>query len=194
VQLPATQVLPGLHWLSAEQPERQEPLPLHQVPAHSPSGSRFTGTFRQLPASPVTSHAWQAPSQAVAQHTPSTQWPERHSASCWQTTPSCFSAAHSPATHSKPGVHPREAVQLRGQSAPPPHVYAPQRPAVPTGTARQRPCAPVCLQLSQGPAQAPSQHTPSAQKPEAHTAPDRQADPGGSEAWQVPDGLQVPPG
>jgi hypothetical protein len=122
VQLPATQLLPGLHWMSLEQPDRQLPLPLHQAPAHSPSGSRFTGTLTQVPAWPLTLQAWHGPAHAVPQHTPSTQLPERHSGPSPHTTPSGLSKTHSPATHSCPGLQPSDEPQLRGQSALPPHT------------------------------------------------------------------------
>jgi hypothetical protein len=46
-------------------------------------------------------HAWQAPSQAVLQHTPPAQWADAHSLSALQTAPFIL-GPHSPFTHFRP--------------------------------------------------------------------------------------------
>jgi len=90
---------------------RQPPLPSHvpsapqvvvAVAAQAPScGSTPLGTNVQLPTEPGTSHALQVSLQAVAQHTPSTQWPPAQSAAHPHAAPFAFFPP-SPALHAAP--------------------------------------------------------------------------------------------
>ncbi|MEN9797931.1 MAG: hypothetical protein RL653_1627 [Pseudomonadota bacterium] len=58
---------------------RHTPAPLQVVvPAHSLSGSEFSGTLVQVPTLPARLHDWHVPPHAALQHTPSTHCPLVH--------------------------------------------------------------------------------------------------------------------
>ena len=120
-----------------------------------------------VPTLPATLQASHAPSQAVSQHTPSTQLPLEHWPSAPQDSPALFFSSQAPlAPQKNPSAHCASAVQPAGQAPEsPPHTYAPHEgvPAVPGGTGVQLPPLPVRLQASHAPSQAALQHTPSTQ-------------------------------
>ncbi len=103
--------LNGAHTVEGPGRQRQPPLPSHvpsapqvvvAVAAQAPScGSTPLGTNVQLPTEPGTSHALQVSLQAVAQHTPSTQWPPAQSAAHPHAAPFAFFPP-SPALHAAP--------------------------------------------------------------------------------------------
>jgi hypothetical protein len=74
--------------------------------ARPPCGAPTTG--RQRPERPVAastmSHASHCPVHAVSQHTPSTQWPEPHSASAPHVEP--LNSMHVPSCPNQPQVAP----------------------------------------------------------------------------------------
>ena len=65
--------------------------------------------------------------------------------------------------------------------------------AVPAGTGPHTPSLPGRLHCSQGASHARSQQSPSAQKPEAQSLPDRQDSPGDRTSTQAPSTQLAPP-
>jgi hypothetical protein len=53
-------------------------------------GSWLSGTLVHVPALPASAHDWQAPVQALPQHTPCAQNPDTHSAAAAQALPVVF--------------------------------------------------------------------------------------------------------
>jgi hypothetical protein len=139
-----------------------------------------------LPGRLQASHA--PPLQVVLQHTPSTQLPLPHSLAAPQVSPLAFTSVQAPALQKWPAVHWESVEQVVGQEAPPPHTNGAQEgaPTPPAATAVQVPSRPGWLQVSQAPAQAVSQQTPSAHEPLPHWLPASQAAPGLSCSTQLP--------
>jgi hypothetical protein len=133
--------------------------------------------------------AAQLPLHAPSQHTPSTQKPVSQLAPVLQDAPSGRAATHAPPLHAYPWMQDAELAQEVGQVAPPPHVNRPQLPPVPAGKVVHVPSAVApraWRQTLHPPAQAPLQHTPSAQLPELHCAPFVQGDPNASAVVHAP--------
>jgi hypothetical protein len=136
--------------------------------------TRAAPSSEQVPLTPApfaTEHASHAPAHAESQHTPSAQLAETHSLAAAHAAPSGFFAAqYWPLQYAFPG-HPAE--QRMGQSLSVPlQVTRPPQAGLPgsfAGAGRQLPSWPGRLQRSQLPVQAWPQHTPSAQKPDAHS-------------------------
>ena len=106
-------------------------VPSH-VPAHAPlpvqEGRLPCGapaTAVHAPTLPTASHASHWPVQAELQHTPSTQWPELHSASLKQPVPFATCATHTPAAHQVPAAQSALEAQLPAHEVEP-HVYGEQ--------------------------------------------------------------------
>ena len=142
-----------------------------------------------LTAAPwATLHASQSSPQAALQHTPSTQKFDWHSVAAAQLTPSVFFAEQYMPLQKVVMGHPLE--QKMGQSASVPlHTTAPPQAGLPgsrAGAGPQVPTLPVRLQRSQLPLHAWSQHTPSAQKPDWHSALEPHVAPGSLEGAQTP--------
>ena len=98
------------HWLvlapaeaAAQMPLAHAEAPVHAWPLASlqaplPSHTSFAGQSGSVVPSvvevqvppEVRLHAWQAPAHALPQQTPSTHWPEAHSAPAAQVVPPCF--------------------------------------------------------------------------------------------------------
>jgi len=180
-QVPAWQVEPGLQSAFPAQAPRQLPTaPLQKVLPHSVVGSCPAATTLQVPALPARLHAWQVSPHAPSQHTPSAQKPEAQAVPATQAWPSAFFGAQVPALQKLPDLQSASPVQGEMQDATlPRHSPKPQSPAgsVFAGTAVQAPTAPRRLHAWHAPPHAPSQHTPSAQNPEAHWAGITQACP-----------------
>jgi hypothetical protein len=128
----------------------------------------------------------------VSQHTPSAQKLERHSPAAPHGAPSAFFAAQYWPLQKVFGGQPLE--QRMGQSGSVPlHTTVPPHAGLPgsfAGAGRQVPSCPARLQRSQLPVHALLQHTPSAQKPEAHSGLDAHAAPSAFSCTQAPFALQ----
>jgi hypothetical protein len=135
----------------------QRPAPLQVVaPEHSLSGSAPLGISVHVPFAPplfALLHAWQRLPHALLQQKPSAQWPDRHSP-FKRHTPPCVVLQAPPPLHTE--VAP-------GHSRSPGSVPEARNVHVPVLAGR--------LHASQVPAQALLQHTPSVQKPLAHSLP-----------------------
>jgi len=158
-----------------------DPVPLHTpAPAHSSSGSVPFATLPHVPSVPLpflaAVQAWQAPAQAVLQHTPSTQLPLWHSELNVQAVP--FASV----------VHKLVPLQTvapeHSSSGSVPAAMRPHVPSVPLPFL-------AAVQARQVPVHNWSQHTPSTQSPLAQVAPVLQAVPSGSPT-QTPLPLQTP--
>jgi hypothetical protein len=165
-------------------PASTKPLLGHAalVPSQRSSASQVPLAVRHTrlgPSSPhvpsvvapcATLHASHAPAHAVLQHTPSTQLPDWHSVAPPHTTPLTFFAEQYVPLQYVPVGQP--LLQRMGQSTSEPlHVTAMPHagePGSPDGAGRHAPPWPIRLQRSQLPLHGPSQHTPSAQKPDWH--------------------------
>jgi len=180
VQVPAVQPPPALHSADEAQEASHAPVPSQKPPPHSVSRSVPDATGEQAPALPAWLHAMQVPLHAVSQQTPSAQWRLSHAASDMQGAPSGWRGWHAPPMQRKPAAQSAVSSQLAGQvMASPVHSSPPQvgEGAAPAGATLQVPTAPSRLHRSHPAVQGPLQHTPSAQKPEAHSAPPLQEAP-----------------
>ena len=97
-QVPALQNFPSLQSRSTTHGEAQPPRPLQVKAPHSLPGSVPAASAVQPPTSPGTLQALQVPSQALLQHTPSTQKPEAQSEAAAQASPSPFGPLQLPAS------------------------------------------------------------------------------------------------
>ena len=86
-QTPPVQLLPALQSVSEAHEARQAPLPLQNVPPHSPLGSVPARTGVQRPGLPGAAQDSQLPPQGALQQTLSTQWPEPQSQSALHAVP-----------------------------------------------------------------------------------------------------------
>jgi hypothetical protein len=195
VQVPASQKLPDLQSASSVQGLMQAAVPLQVAAPHSEPGSVRAAYGVQVPRLPATLHASQVPLHAEVQQAPSTHasvahWtfavhdcpePELHRhVPVWQPAPALQSA---PVTHAEAHAAPAPLQKVL------PHSEAGSSPA---GTGEQVPARPATLQAWQVPLQAPSQQTPSTQKPLAQPAARVQASPAAPLARQVPASQNAP--
>jgi hypothetical protein len=190
-QVPASQKAPALHCPSEVQVATQAAsVPLQVESPHSLPGSVPAVEMVQLPTVPAALQASQAPPHAPLQHTPSAQEPELHWLPPLQDAPSSFFAVQTPPSPQKnPALQSASAAQVARQAGTPPvHQVLPHSPAgsVPATYGVQAPTVPERLHDSHVPAQAPLQHTPSAQFPEAHWLSAVQACPWARLTTQVP--------
>lgn len=141
----------------------------HARPLHELSGAVPRPSGRQAPALPVTSQRSHAPVHGPSQHTPSTQNPERQSEPFAHGEEFGRSSRHvPPSAHVAPPWHSVSAAQRVAQPATP-HTYAPHAGSgAPAESGRH---APVASHAWHGASHAASQHTPSEQWPEPHSAP-----------------------
>ena len=170
------------------------------VPLQRSSTSQVEAAVRQMrlgpsrPQVPLTAapcatlHASQASPQAELQHTPSTQKFEVHSVAAPQVTPlGFFAEQYVPLQYVFAG---QPLVQRMGQSASVPlQTMAPPQAGLPgsvAGAGEQVPAVALRLQRSQLPLQAALQHTPSAQKPDWHSALEPQVAPCTLSVTQAP--------
>jgi hypothetical protein len=159
---------------------------------HSLSGSVFAVTAAHVPFAPpvfAVLHAWHVPLQAVLQQYPSTQLPLAHSEQPPATlqslarlhaAPCAFFVEQVPvASQYVPVGQPASFAHPPGQLVlVPSHSAAPAHAGVPTVPAFTAPHVPSSVPLcfseaahaSHVPLQVVSQHTPSTQLPDAHTA------------------------
>jgi hypothetical protein len=130
------------------------------------------GVAEQVPALPGRLHASHVPPQALLQHTPSTQLPDAQVRPAVQAVPFGVLAVHTPPAQWLPLLQSASALHGLAQEAPPPQKARPHSLAgsVCAGTRLQVPALPGRLHARQVPVQPPSQHTPSTQLPEAHSA------------------------
>ena len=185
---PALQNFPSLQSASRAHGEAQAPAPLQVKAPHSLPGSVPGASAVQPPSSPGTLQAWQVPVQAALQHTPSTQKPEAQSAPAAQERPLPFGPLQLPASqvlaflHSPLSRHAASQLPSPLQKLPPHSLPV----SVPADAAVQRPTLPGTSHASQGPVHEASQHTPSVQWPEPHSAAEVQAVPPAVFATQLP--------
>ena len=146
------------------------------------------GRGEQPPSSPGRLQATHAPLHELAQHTPSTQAPEAQSEPEVQGRPLPFGPVQLPPLQSLPDLHSEPEVHVASQLAAPVQKLPPHSEAgsVPAASAVQTPEVPARLHAVQVPLQAPSQQTPSAQKPEGHCAPSTHPEPSGRRGMHVP--------
>jgi len=108
-------------------------------PEQSPSGSRPSGVAPHRPGRPAISHRSQAPSQALSQHLPSTQYRLSHSSPAEQSAPSGSPVVDTDASVSPPSASTSSSgrhVAVAAQSASPPEQPA-RRPSRPPRTTNQ---------------------------------------------------------
>jgi hypothetical protein len=186
--------VPGLQSESAAHESLQPSVPLQSVRPHSFWGSVPPATGAQVPRLPATSQASQAPVQAVAQHTPSTQRPPRHSASTPHAVPFAFCPTQTPWMQAAFCLQSEGPVHGNAQDAAPLHTALPHsRPgSVPRAWGVQVPRAPERLQASHVPLHVPLQHTPSTHWPEVHCPDPAQAVPFAFFGRQVPASQKLP--
>jgi len=116
-------------------------------------------------------------------------WREAHWFAEVQAAPMALSGAHAPASQWLPTLQSASTAHGARQAAtvplqwPRPHSAA---GSVRAGTVAQVPTAPRRLHASHIPPHAPLQHTPSTQKPDAHSLDAPQASPGAFTAVQLP--------
>ena len=80
-------------------------VPSHRKGAQAPPVDIVPAlTTRQVPIAPAVLQAWHAPSQAVAQHTPSAQNPDWHAASLEHALPTGATGEHAPAAQKDPAT------------------------------------------------------------------------------------------
>jgi hypothetical protein len=91
----AEQLVPAGLYPHAPALHRTAQGPVGQIPC----GSAIPVTGEQVPTVPVRLQDWQAPVHATLQHTPSTQFPLRHSVPAEHDAPLVFSPTHTPPTH-----------------------------------------------------------------------------------------------
>jgi hypothetical protein len=173
---------------SAPQAARQDPLPEQYVRPHSPAVSVRAGVAVQVPGLPGRLHASQVPPQAPLQQTPSTQLPEAQVRPAVQAVPSGVLAVQAPPAQWLPVLQSASVLQGLAQEAPPPQRARPHslEGSLRAGTRLQVPALPGRLHARQVPVHAPSQHTPSTQLPEAHSAAPAQDSPSPRLSAQVP--------
>src|SRR5205823_2272106 len=80
-------------FVPSQVPPQEEPSVAHAF--RPPCGAPATAVH--VPAVPARSHAWHWPSQAVSQHTPSTQWPLPHWSAAPHVPPGGSLGTHRPA-------------------------------------------------------------------------------------------------
>ncbi len=164
-------------------------MPVHTYGPQEGLPELPVGMGEQMPTLPVRLQASHAPLQAESQHTPSTHWLPRHCSARVQEAPALRRGTQVPFWHQEFESHPAEFSQRVGQVLwPPLQTYGPQdgSPAVPTGVGTQEPALPARLHTSQALEQEDWQHTPSTQKPLAHSRLATQAVPRGRAAWHWP--------
>jgi hypothetical protein len=126
----------------------------------------------QVPTFPATSQAAHWSVHPVSQHTPSTQCPLAHWRSSVHAAAIALLSMHAPPLHQRPPRHAVSTAQLVAH-VPAMHTYDPHDVRPPWGgppTLEQVPFEPATSQASHCPVHARSQHTPSTQNPEAHSA------------------------
>jgi hypothetical protein len=189
-QVPPEQAVPDLHSAPEAHVASQLPRPVQTLPPHSLTGSVPEANGVHVPSAPETLQASHGPVQETPQQTPSVQYPEAHWPARTHAVPEASSGWHVPSAAQK--VSPLQAQSSRQgltQAPAPSQVNAPQRDSgsVPAAYGVQPPSKPGTLHASQAPLQAPLQHTPSTQRPDAQSEPWPHARP-------LPLGpLQVPP-
>lgn len=118
---------------------------------------------------PLALHESHAPPHADAQHTPSTQLPSAHWEAPVHPWPSPSLGTQAEPLQKKPPAQLASLVQLGGHAGDVPEQTYGEQLGAPAPTAFKH--CPLLLQASQGPPHAPSQQTPSAQKPDVHSLP-----------------------
>ncbi len=95
----------------------QAPAPSQLLGPHPLSGSLPAGRLLQVPAFPGSAHETQAPTQAVLQHTPSTQFALAHWLALLHAAPNLSCGVHVPALQPDPDGQSELEVQWVGQLA-----------------------------------------------------------------------------
>ncbi len=194
-QAPPSQKFPALQSASAVQGLMHAAVPLQKLLPHSLPGSVRAAYGAQVPRLPERLQASHVPSHAEVQHAPSTHASVAHCTWAVQDWPEPELHRHVPAWQPAPGLQSAPPAQDAAHAGPLPlqkvlpHSDAGSSPA---GTGEQVPASPATLQAWQVPLQAPSQHTPSTQKPEAQPAARVQASPAAPFARQVPASQKAP--
>jgi len=173
-QVPPWHVEPDLQSALPVQAARQLPTaPLQNVLPHSLAGSCPAATAVQLPAVPGRLQDSQASPHALPQHTPSAQKPDAQPEAAVHAWPRAALGVQVPAPQKLPGLQSASEAHGEMHAA----VLPRQRPrpqslagSVRAGSEAHVPTAPTRLQDWHAPPQPALQHTPSAQKPEAHCA------------------------
>ena len=150
----------------------------------------------QVPALPGRLQAWHVPPQALPQQTPSTHWPEAHSAAEAQPSPLARRGVQVPALQKAVSLQSALSAHPDRQLAPVPlHQVAPHSEVGSLAAAwgEQVPSFPARLQASQVPAQPPLQQTPSTHEAVAHSPAAVQASPAALRALHAP-AAQYSPG
>jgi hypothetical protein len=188
------QRVPGLQSESALHDSLQPSVPLQSVRPHSFWGSVPAAMGAQVPRCPATLHASHAPVQSVAQHTPSTQRPPRHSASTPQDTPLAFCPTHAPLMQAAFALQSEGPLHGSAQADAPLQTALPHSSpgSVPLACAVQVPRLPERLHASHVPLHALLQHTPSTHCPEAHCPEPAQDVPFAFFVRQVPASQKLP--
>ena len=187
--VPKAHRLPTLQSVSRRQGDSQLDIPVQVAAPHSLAGSVPAAYGVQPPTSPGTLQASHVPSHAPSQQTPSTQWPEAHSAPAAHDRPFPLAPlqtavpvqlpaeAHAPFTHS-PEAQPAPEVQ------PPPSGSLP----------RQVPFTHV-VPASQPPGAHPERHPPAPVQVEApHSSTGSVPEAKGTHAPGAPGVLQASQG
>lgn len=113
-----SQYWPEAHWVSSRQVAGQvAEVPVQVNGAQLGLPADPAGTDVQLPFAPARLHAWQAPVQAVSQHTLSTQLPLTQALAPLQAAPGISRGAQPEPLQYWPVAHWVSRVQLEGQLA-----------------------------------------------------------------------------
>ena len=194
-QVPALQLPPTSHSAALVQARSQLPAPVQKATPQSLPGSVPAPETVQVPPVPGALHASHGPVQAASQQTPSVQKPEPHSAALPHATPSPVRTMQLPRSQRKPTLQSALDAHVASHVVDPEQSPAPHSCAgsFPSATGEQVPAVATALQASQVPLHAPSQQTPSAQKPEAQSAPEAHARAPPRFGVHVPDRQLLPP-
>ena len=90
------QLKPNLQKVLSTHVVQQAPAPLQVEVPHSVSGSVLLAYGEQVPTLPGSAQDWHVPLHAALQHTPSTHWPDAHSAPAAQDSPLAFFETQAP--------------------------------------------------------------------------------------------------
>lgn len=153
---------------------RQAPLPLQNVPPHSPAGSVPDAAKVHVPRFVVVLQDWQGPAQSELQQTPSTQLPDWQSPPLTQPVPLAWLPAgrvHLPPTHRLVATQSDAEAQEVVHAPLPLHTKpAHSLPGSdPEGTLMQLPTLPTRLHAWHVPLHEALQHTPSTHADDAHS-------------------------
>lgn len=103
--------------MELQAPGQSPDSPSQEAVLHAGWPGLPAGSTVQSPTAPGTAQALQPPRHADSQHTPSTQWLERHSAAIWQDWPLDLRGTHWPWMQRCCASQSRFFVQVSGQEA-----------------------------------------------------------------------------